>query len=578
MNSLYLDRVSTYSLSRLREEPGKLERDLEGLKKETEVASVDNYSAHIDNHRCLAAGLNGLTSMSKSLEGFSGLVSGVTDEAKVFLDVAPKFLEDHKQFRSTLEQYGQVLELLEIPQLMDACVKRQAYEDAIRLASFVQKLAHRHKVLYAAKEGDSGGPDGRKKGKGIELVSSIDKDVEKIVRVLYRQLVQAMSGSMTLPVCVRTVGHLRRVLRLKDTYMQRSMGDAGPTRSTADNGALSRLFLKCRSKFVRSELAKLKQDGPADYVVQCIDKERVLLSDVMVQYNAIFFHEEDEEDEEKAWNEVIEPMREWVLKHVKKTMDLLKKYLPLIEDGASLANAMDQAMYMGQSMAKFGADFRLLMVPLCEGSVYTLVDNGWRHALDSFRKNIRYVEWLEIDVKGIMKEARKSGFKKEKVVQDLDATPPGVPNILINFPTIGLFVNTVINALNELRHIALLSLRHKLGDHLIATMKEMVEIVRGAAPGDDLAAEHRKKANTRYAAFVNHGVLPAIRHLTTLFLIVYGNTDPDHIAYMREESEKLLQLALECCGNGDGKLSPDRPKRAPQLEESDDHDENDAIL
>ena len=79
ISNAYFDKVSNYSLSRLREEPRKINEELGKLKIETEEMSVQNYTAHIDNHRCLTAGIKGLKSMDKDLNGdpiFHGTTTG----------------------------------------------------------------------------------------------------------------------------------------------------------------------------------------------------------------------------------------------------------------------------------------------------------------------------------------------------------------------------------------------------------------------------------------------------------------------------------------------------------------------
>ena len=150
ISNAYFDKVSNYSLSRLREEPRKINEELGKLKIETEEMSVQNYTAHIDNHRCLTAGIKGLKSMDKDLSGFSENINGVKEEGTKFLNNAAHLVDRHKEFQSTMQQYNQILQLLEIPQLLDACIKRQAFEDALRLAGFVEKLTKRHGVLYAS--------------------------------------------------------------------------------------------------------------------------------------------------------------------------------------------------------------------------------------------------------------------------------------------------------------------------------------------------------------------------------------------------------------------------------------------
>ena len=555
-SSAYLDRASVFSLARLREEPGRLESELGRLRQEMEIMSVRNYSAHIDNHRCLHAGMKGLNAMVSTLSGFQDVVLGVNDEGKQFLERAPHIVAEHKRYRSTLEQYAHLLELLEIPQLMDACVKRQAYDNALRLATFVQKLVKRHTVMYTASSapGDRG---------GLTLIVGVDRDVQHIVDLMQGQLIQILCGTMGLPVCVRTVGYLRRVLLIKTEWRkQRSSGlndgndGTGQSREVSPRLDLDRTFLECRSNFIRSELAKLSQDEPAEYVVRCIERRRLLLSDVIIQYNAIFGDDSDADIDKTR-------LQDWVMEHVQGTTRMLGKMLPLIEDGGSLSNVFEQAMYMGQSLGKFGADFRPLLVPLCEDTVYKLANRDWSQALELFQKQMRQIPWMDIDVRAIVKDSKKESFASppsEGGSTDQVAKSLSAPSRLLHFPSFGQFTNVITASLNEIRQVALISLRYKLSSRMFAIFRELIEIVKVEKPKE---CDSDKKLNVRYGVYCEHGLRVCISHLCRLFRMVYGEEDGGYTSWYDGEREGVL-MALTAFENnstpGMG-VSPTRPKR-----------------
>ena len=58
-------------------------------------------------------------------------------------DTLGQLSENHRLRRRTLLQHSSLLELLELPSLMDACVRSNLYQEALSIASFANALERR---------------------------------------------------------------------------------------------------------------------------------------------------------------------------------------------------------------------------------------------------------------------------------------------------------------------------------------------------------------------------------------------------------------------------------------------------
>lgn len=106
--------------------------------------------------------------------------------------------------KKTIASHPQLLELLEIPQLMDTCVRNACYEEALELETFTRKL----KRTY---------PDNRIVQDIVTaacLGSSDSVQVEEVAAstdMMLFQLHQKLRSNIHLPDCLRVIGYLKRL-------------------------------------------------------------------------------------------------------------------------------------------------------------------------------------------------------------------------------------------------------------------------------------------------------------------------------------------------------------------------------
>jgi conserved oligomeric Golgi complex subunit 8 len=100
--------------------------------------------------------------------------------------------EKHRVRRRTLLQHSSLLELLELPSLMDACVRSSLYEEALSIAAFANTLERRHTEKN-------------------EVVMKVIAQVRSRQSDLRRYLLHSLKSQVTMPECLEIVTALRRL-------------------------------------------------------------------------------------------------------------------------------------------------------------------------------------------------------------------------------------------------------------------------------------------------------------------------------------------------------------------------------
>jgi hypothetical protein len=100
--------------------------------------------------------------------------------------------EKHRVRRRTLLQHSSLLELLELPSLMDACVRSNMYEEALSIAAFANTLERRHTEKNP-------------------VVLKVIAQVRSRQSDLRRYLLHSLKNHVTMPECLEIVTALRRL-------------------------------------------------------------------------------------------------------------------------------------------------------------------------------------------------------------------------------------------------------------------------------------------------------------------------------------------------------------------------------
>ena len=134
--------------------------------------------------------------------------------------------DKHRLRRRTLMQHSSLLELLELPSLMDACVRSSLYEDALSIAAFANTLERRHLLETQQAAGSTstsdkkGVDDGEKhqvvdtteqQSKQGDVVAGVVLEIRRREADLRRMLINRLRLDITMPQCLEVVTALRRL-------------------------------------------------------------------------------------------------------------------------------------------------------------------------------------------------------------------------------------------------------------------------------------------------------------------------------------------------------------------------------
>eukprot|EP00960_Hanusia_phi_P036515 752363-Hanusia_phi.AAC.4 len=186
--SLGLDRVAA--------EPERLANECHAVKKDTETHAVSNYSAFLQSAVCVRSVREELELSGRLLHELAADVPSLQRACEEVDEHAKAVDSLRKQTQTTWKVHAQLLEVLEVPQLMDTAVRNEYYEEALELASFARRLHARYQ--------------------DNTLIESLFQAVERSENNMLYQLLQKLqvnfaSDDISLTLCFRVTFNFQSV-------------------------------------------------------------------------------------------------------------------------------------------------------------------------------------------------------------------------------------------------------------------------------------------------------------------------------------------------------------------------------
>ncbi|KAH9592393.1 conserved oligomeric Golgi complex component [Schistosoma haematobium] len=246
------------------------------LKNKIKSLAAENYHIFIDTKDASQNILEKTSEMSTANQAFLSQITEFTQCCSDILLKTRSIEASLKKNRSALENHTQLLEIIELPQLMQTCVHNGHYDDAISIFAYTKTLFSKYGSRYSVLR---------------MIYSQVSAVASQFVHQLYNQL----RAPLSLSSCIKTVVFLRRTGLLSEQELRLKFLQ---TRTNCLKSQINSSLLACTPKELagvdrREKLSgflPFKESHDKSYWVATrrIEVTRVHLFDIVTQYRAVF--------------------------------------------------------------------------------------------------------------------------------------------------------------------------------------------------------------------------------------------------------------------------------------------------
>ena len=426
-------------MSRLEREPALLQDKQSEIQRSIEQLAVSNYRTFVDTAEAVHAAHQSVIELEAGLGLLEAELPRFSTKCSEFVQRSAGIRQQQHLNRLLIDNQVALLELLEIPQLMDTCVRSALFDEALDLYHYTTALVRRHP--------------------SISIIADILHEMTATKKQMEASLLSLLSTHVQLSQCLKIVSYLRRL----DGY---------------DEATLRQQFLTCREQYLHNLQASIGSGtstgsgssgggsggsgGVAsgyEYLSKFLDGQRVHLFDIVTQYRAIFVDDTVAADEERSDDGGL--LYRWIHHRVSILLDTLAKQLPGITEGSYIYNLIEQCSYCGASLARVGIDFRPMLPPLFEECVMRMFKQSMEGCVDALLSGLNEYGWWVSS-----RELARLGLPVDK------------SGALMSYPPLIMAANVMIAAFNRLRHCALLAVAPAISAHTERVLFDLIAALR----------------------------------------------------------------------------------------------------
>ena len=405
-SELLHDFLAGRNLAQIEKQPNVLAEEGKKLREDTENLVYDNYSTFLQTSVAISKTKKSVNETKVHLGSLLQDLPNVASSCENFAQKSQDSSQQRAVNRLTMQHYPQLLELLEVPQLLENCVRGRHYEKALELQQFARRTLTAHP--------------------NIAVLQEIVKDTMRSTELMREQIQSQLSSECDMETTIKAVEYLRRL------------------ESDPDELELRKRFLACREVWMDAGSAALPQSQTGRWLTHCAERLRTDLFYIVTQYQTLFA------------GEVIgssHVLFSFAFRKVNEFIALLQERVPLaLHEGEEIGNVFDQTMYAGSALSRVGLDFRVLLHPIFERCVLDMFKRRTSNAVHFFGEALRAHDW-QLDSSAV------DSFSEMQQSEQSSVSPP---SSLMKHAPLAVLLNDMLDSLNHLRYCAFRSLTEVL--------------------------------------------------------------------------------------------------------------------
>lgn len=140
----HIIKLGTLKVDQVRKEEAHLVEENRAIVEQTQDLAITNYKAFIQTSECSRKIVHEFHDIEGQLDGLIGKLPTLSQKCENFIQTSSEINSSRRLNSLTLRRNAQLLEILELPQLMDTCIHQGKYEEALELAAHVQRMGVKH--------------------------------------------------------------------------------------------------------------------------------------------------------------------------------------------------------------------------------------------------------------------------------------------------------------------------------------------------------------------------------------------------------------------------------------------------